>query len=106
MKKIILKCIGEIITIAIISGIGIYIMLNYFAPKPITVPVVTKDNSTVRKNTIYGKMGDIDITVLCIDGVQYLSSSTGGLTARYSVDGEGDPYVATCNNVPIEQQNP
>lgn len=37
-------------------------------------------------------------TVLCIDGVKYLQTAQGGITAKFIQDNEGDPFPESCVN--------
>ena len=37
-----------------------------------------------------------DYRVLCIDGIKYIDSHRGGITAKWQANREGDPSVEEC----------
>ena len=43
-----------------------------------------------------GYQASKDVAVLCIDGIKYLNTHSGSITAKYQANQDGDPSVEEC----------
>lgn len=95
MKKLILPLAAGL---ALVTGCQYYEReyTESSPPQQVENPMPNPKFTMLRATTDENDLGDI--TLFCIDGITYVAVPGIGMSVKYKMDNEGDPYVETCIN--------